>query len=247
MNSVVLLLYSKYSLESKKFLNNLEITPISFIQKICIDNERIRALVSNGNKIKIHFVPCILIILENGIVEKYEGGDAFLWFEEIKKKVMPSQTTQVQAEEKKLTPDLLQKISQEHIDSIQPDSGLTPEFDHFVQQAIVSKPPPETQLLNNPPSNKLNQEIESYTPYSSPQGGAPLFEPIQKEHIPTEHDSEIQQMLSRAIKGVKKTSSTVDSPAHQSEPTSTLSLAKQMSRERNELYNQTINPNERHT
>lgn len=82
------LLYSKYSVNSKKFMDMLDQIPENVksefkLNLLCIDNEKVRKSILNSNQINIKIVPCILLIYADGGVQKYEGPDAFVWIEEI--------------------------------------------------------------------------------------------------------------------------------------------------------------------
>ena len=83
-----ILLYSKYSSNSTKILNDIENLPIDLLSifdfcPICIDNENIRQNILNSNNIIVNVVPCILLLFPDGGVEKYDGGMAFKWLQEI--------------------------------------------------------------------------------------------------------------------------------------------------------------------
>jgi hypothetical protein len=73
-----IVLFSKYSLNSKKLMNMLQTTQLEF-QSLCIDNKNIRKKILESTKIKVNNVPCILIVYPNGGVEQYEGENAFKW------------------------------------------------------------------------------------------------------------------------------------------------------------------------
>ena len=82
------LIYSKYSTVSKQLMDYMNSTQVDFslavnLQHLCIDNKEIRKRVLNNKKIHITLVPCILVILPNGGVEKYDGIHAFKWVEDI--------------------------------------------------------------------------------------------------------------------------------------------------------------------
>lgn len=74
---IFLFLYSKYSNLSNGLLdkiNNSNIHPNLFnFNYICIDNKDIRKIISKTKNIKISVVPCIIKLLENGTVQKFEG------------------------------------------------------------------------------------------------------------------------------------------------------------------------------
>jgi hypothetical protein len=68
--------YSKYSSQCKTFT---EQTKSLNLQYICIDNSIARNKIKNNKQFQIQYVPCVLILYENGVVEKYEGEHAFRW------------------------------------------------------------------------------------------------------------------------------------------------------------------------
>ena len=71
-------LYSKYSNKCKELIDNLP-QKVDFLKYLCVDNKKVRRKILNDSRFNIQHVPCILIFLENGTVEKYEGNDAFKW------------------------------------------------------------------------------------------------------------------------------------------------------------------------
>lgn len=93
MEQLYILLYSKYSHQCKKYMNMIN-QSADFVSKIdlktvCIDNEEVRKRIVNSKKIGITSVPCILVVYKDGGVEKYEGGTAFEWAEELIRKFTP--------------------------------------------------------------------------------------------------------------------------------------------------------------
>lgn len=88
------LLYSKYSPQSKKILNIIQSSPVNLeqvvsLQTLCIDNEKIRKRIHQNKQIDIISVPCILVIFPDGGIEKYDGVSVFQWIEEILHKFTP--------------------------------------------------------------------------------------------------------------------------------------------------------------
>lgn len=86
-HQLCVLLYSKYSQLSSKLINIIENSTVNLetniaLRKVCIDNEEIRKQILRTNTIDVKCVPCILLIYNNGGVEKYEGDNAFYWIEE---------------------------------------------------------------------------------------------------------------------------------------------------------------------
>ena len=85
----VLLLYSKYSQNSTRFLEILKARPLNFLRSLCIDNEQIRQKILNSKNLNVKCVPCILIYFPGGVVEKYDGESAFSWAQNIIQKIYP--------------------------------------------------------------------------------------------------------------------------------------------------------------
>ena len=89
---MIILLYSKYSNFSKYFISTMNQSnimnklPIKFL---CVDNEKLRKRILTSKQIKIHNIPCILVVQKNGVVDKYEGTDCFLWLEDMVQKLIP--------------------------------------------------------------------------------------------------------------------------------------------------------------
>ena len=88
-----ILLYSKYSKFSTNIISTVNQYQSIFVENfnmktLCIDNENIRKRVLNSKKISITCVPSILVIYEDGGVEKYDNNDAFNWVEEIIKRAI---------------------------------------------------------------------------------------------------------------------------------------------------------------
>ena len=114
-------LYSKYSENSKKFIELFKEVPEDIVfnlkyNSICIDNEKIRKSILNSKEMNIKVVPCILIIYTDGGVQKYEGPDAFIWLDDIITKInMDIQKEQQILYEKQLIEQEKQQIMLEKI------------------------------------------------------------------------------------------------------------------------------------
>ena len=75
-NHTNILLYSKFSLSSRKFVELLDNTPN--FNLLCIDNKKTRERVLKSEKLNVKEVPCIIRIYEDtGYVETFEGDRAF--------------------------------------------------------------------------------------------------------------------------------------------------------------------------
>jgi len=56
---------------------------------VCIDNEDIRAKVQKATSVEVTSVPTILLVYQDGGVEKYEGNRAFLWAQQTIQQLAP--------------------------------------------------------------------------------------------------------------------------------------------------------------
>jgi hypothetical protein len=95
------LLYSKYSDCCKKLFQTIEnfgldIKSVINIKNLCIDNKIVRNRIKQNNQMEITKVPVILTILPDGVVEKYEGEQAFQWIEGIFQQLQPAQPQPIQ-------------------------------------------------------------------------------------------------------------------------------------------------------
>ena len=79
-------LYSKFSPNSTKFLELSK--PYNLpLEYVCVDNKNIRNRIVKNKKILVQSVPCLLFIYDNGVLEKYEGYNAFEWVNQIIKNI----------------------------------------------------------------------------------------------------------------------------------------------------------------
>jgi len=85
------LLFSKYSTGCGKLLEIMNSSGVnfSFVQPICIDNQKIREKVVQDPRYNIRVVPTILCFYVGGNVETYEGENAFSWIQNMVKKYTP--------------------------------------------------------------------------------------------------------------------------------------------------------------
>ena len=76
-----ILLISKYSIHCQKlheFLDANNLINVLDLRLVCIDNENVRKRIKNS-EIEINNVPCLLSIVDNMKIEKFEGGDLNRW------------------------------------------------------------------------------------------------------------------------------------------------------------------------
>jgi len=114
---------------------------------LCIDNELVRKRIINSKKINISFVPSILVIYEDGGVEKYENNDAFVWVNEVIQRVLTI-TKQQQAIEQENTAQEENSEIEEEEEEIKPKK--------VVQKKQIQKKTPLKK--KNVPKNKTSIE-----------------------------------------------------------------------------------------
>jgi hypothetical protein len=123
----VIILYSKYSSNSKKLLNVIseyslpQFLSIPF-REYCIDNKEVRKMVTESKKLTVSFVPVILLFYVNGYVEKYEGEKAFEWVGEIVNKI---QFLQKQNQAQNVSEEVIENEENEEIEEIEEDEIKT--------------------------------------------------------------------------------------------------------------------------
>lgn len=71
-----ILLFSNFSNECKKLRSSLHPEQMNLFRPICIDNQKIRNLIESSDNVQVTVVPCILEIMTNGTVAKYEGFES---------------------------------------------------------------------------------------------------------------------------------------------------------------------------
>lgn len=88
---VAILLYSNYSNYSKQLLTNLKTIPLDMLklQTICVDNEHVRKRIIKSKTINITTIPALLLVYNNGGVEKYDGYNMFNLIEGLIQKYLP--------------------------------------------------------------------------------------------------------------------------------------------------------------
>jgi hypothetical protein len=118
------LLYSEYSSHCKKILKMVQEYPLDFnkaigLNTLCIDNENVRKRIAKSKNIKINTVPCILVIYDDGGVEKYEGSTAFGWLEEVITKLSPPPQPQIpQLPQIPQMPPMEEEIDEEVVEEV---------------------------------------------------------------------------------------------------------------------------------
>lgn len=157
------LLYSKYSKFSTEIVSQVNQYQNVFIENfnmklLCIDNEVVRKRITSSKKINISFVPSILVIYEDGGVEKYENNDAFIWVNEVIQRVLTLAKQQQVVEQQE---DIGQEenIEDTEIEEEEEEEEIKPKKN--TKKVIQKKPPPKKQPTyskKNVPKNKTSIE-----------------------------------------------------------------------------------------
>jgi len=150
----VILLFSKYSSNSKKLLDlfkNINLRLLN-IQTICIDNADIRKRIKNSKTIEIKTVPCILVLYSDGGVEKFDGDNVFQFSENIINNYMDTQPVtqamsqaQVQAQAQAQAQSQMQAQPQAQVQAqaqaqVQPQQQAQAQVQAQAQSMNQSKP-----------------------------------------------------------------------------------------------------------
>jgi ribosomal protein S10 len=96
-----LILYSKYSKFSTEILDYINQYSHIFSSNfnlipVCVDNEDIRKQILDSKKVEVISVPCILIVYNDGGIEKYDDSQAFQWVNEIVLRFSPPKPQEIQ-------------------------------------------------------------------------------------------------------------------------------------------------------
>ena len=172
-NSYCVLLYSKFSPVSLKILDLIKnsgfnLNKLINLQVVCVDNEIIRKRINKSKEIIIDKVPSVLVVHDDGNVEKYDNNKVFEWLNEIFKKI-----------EKKNAPPQQQPTPT--LPSPSPTLPLQPQHTPLYQQL------PQQPIQ---PSQQYQQPIQQPQQHQQPIQPSPQYQqPIQ---TPQQHQQPIQ-------------------------------------------------------
>jgi hypothetical protein len=76
---MVILYYSLYSEDCKRFIDTMKKFNIDYVTPVCIDNISVRQAV----KPTIKFVPAIMFVYDDSTIENYQGDKAMMWLDSI--------------------------------------------------------------------------------------------------------------------------------------------------------------------
>jgi hypothetical protein len=211
MSNNLILLFSKYSDSCQKLFNIIQNSGIdfSFLIPMCVDNAEVRKRIITNKKIVIRHVPCILSILADGGVEKYEDDTAFGLIQEIIQSqrtttaasTQPVTTISQIPQEEQYQPELPEhEFVERHIKK--PEEKVPEEY---VPQTMKSRPGymPENEDFPDDQENAallVAQKVKNRKPRTvarpkdqeavdpDPYYNEPIPEPIQDED--SAHDQE---------------------------------------------------------
>lgn len=163
--AVCILLYSKYSDKSQKLLNALKISPVDLTSKVgltpvCIDNSNIRKKISNTTKLDIEYVPCILIVHNNGTVEKFEANDCINWIEETVRNLLPPQQPPPQPVYRQPPPPPVEPPSEEYQPPRKPKQKRKPVKQQTPPSSDDDEPQQSTKIEDLPEESESSDETQ---------------------------------------------------------------------------------------
>ena len=181
------ILFSKYSSACKKFNDTIINSNLGIDFKLlCIDNKKIRdKIISPNNTIDIKNVPCLLII-NNDIIDKYEGQDSFIWLNDI---ILQNEKQKQIEIQKNLENQLIQlKQQQQQQQQILQESSK-PLVNHDIDEPFDNPPPPSSintliDDIDDALENNINDiDISSYRGSSGTPGIKKRGNELKRENL----------------------------------------------------------------
>jgi len=177
------LIFSKYSPNCKRIFDMVSNSGIEFdntigkkLQLLCVDNIQVRQRIKNNSQLDVSSVPCILSVFQNGGVEKYDGGHAFAWIENLISKYVPQKPP-------------VPSLPQQSTIPVQPQESNNSQEEHVIQV-----PPQEIPLEEKKRSRSKIRYEERQIPI--PRRMKPEQDEIDEnrstsiDDIPIEEDSD---------------------------------------------------------
>lgn len=185
----VTLLYSKYASNYKDIMSLVK--QQNFITLISVDKREMRENLIKS-KFNIKEVPCILVGYDDGMVDKFEGDNAFEWLQQIV-----------------ATTDTTQSIKKTPVDSlILPEPDPDPELNPDPEPKLNSEEfHPQTLRENYPQSNGMEyvpQSLRPGQPISPEYIQPPQIQPPQESIIGRRPNSNIMAEA-EAMKNARET------------------------------------------
>jgi len=148
MSAIILFLYSKYYPNIDILLNI--VSSIDYIHTICVDNERVREVITRSSLLKEKKIPCFVVIFPDRSVHQYYDEDMSTFVESLIAKVENKEKG-----DGKKTPinNLVAQIPQT-VSNIQEE--LEPEIEFEIEKEISGNPAPMSQSIKDIPNNKTD-------------------------------------------------------------------------------------------
>jgi len=140
MKKFYLLIYSKFSSHSKDLINLLSSLPDINLNFLSIDNAKTRKRILNDKSLNITKVPTLLIVSElTGVLQKFEGNQAFVYFHTVLSPPPPPVTTQPdyqQEEQQQQTSSSVNDNNPPNHTIIDPENHTVIEQDDYIDNLI---------------------------------------------------------------------------------------------------------------
>ncbi len=135
-----ILLYSKYSRSCLRLLDTIEeLNSVMQFGLVCIDNKDIRKRICSSKSFEVTKVPCMLILGQDGTVEKYDGEKVFLWVNEVLNNIKKQSQSQSQPQ-----PQPQPQIQHQH--QPQPQIQHQPRAQPQIQHQPRAQPKAQSQI-----------------------------------------------------------------------------------------------------
>ena len=219
--SVVVLMYSKYSKRCENILQLMN--PAMDFRKICIDHDEVRKLVlKDEKKYQVQTVPCILVFYSNGVMNKYEGNDAFRWVSE--------------------TISRMQTLSSPPPPPAAPLQA--PPQQAPLQASVQASAQAPLQVPQAPPQVPLQQTPENTggVPSRAPGDSLPVMPAMPFSSIPVQPVEESSSLVAEQEKDEVEVEVQTMRGVKSDKQENLLSVAQQMQKQR-EMEEETRNPN----
>ena len=196
--------YSNYSKQSKRLKNLINNKLI--IDFISVDHSDVRKYIENDKKLNINTVPCILIMKDNGIIEKFEGEKSFelckilikekekLEDKKKPKKISFNYDKKIPSKMPHQQPQVQQQIQSQPIQSRMPPQQ--PQVQPQVQQLPIQSRMPQQQQIQQ---QMQSQPIQSRMPQQQPQ----IQQQIQSQQNLNDSFAHMQQKIKKQLDNQK--------------------------------------------
>ena len=184
-----IILYSKFSEYSKRFIEIINSSGVNLnLTYLCVDNPEARQRVISSKDINIKNLPCLLIVYNNGNVEKCEGENCFVWINDI-----IQQNNQVLLQQQQLI-DMQTKLeqTQQMLDQQKPKKTVKvkqEEYEDDDDEIVTVSPPKKIKKISSKKQTRIidseDDEDENLVESSFGEEENPFesFESLEKENL----------------------------------------------------------------